>query len=102
MCSQGHIHFYQTFHGPLKEGKLVSEGTYNPKGVIHVCTGNGGPPSPSSCGSHKDKLCIAQPYSYTQLIAHNGTDLTWRQISNKDNSVIDEWVLHQDKHGPFE
>lgn len=97
----GHIHFYQTFHGPLKDGKLVSEGTHNPKGVIHVCSGNGGPPSPSSCSGHTDKLCIAQPYSYTQLVAHNATDLTWKQISNKDNSVIDEWVLHQDSHGPF-
>ena len=27
--------------------------------------------------------------------------MTWRQVSNKDGSVVDEWVLHQDKHGPF-
>ena len=98
----GHIHFYQTFHGPLKDGKLIGNGTHNPNGVIHVCSGNGGPPSPTACSSHPaSKTCISQPYSYTQLVAHNATDLTWRQISNKDNSVVDEWVIHQDHHGPF-
>ena len=101
MISAGHIHFYQTFNGPLKDGKLVSHGTHNPKGVIHVCTGNGGPPSPSSCAGRKDRNCIAKPYSYTRLTAYNATDLKWQQVSNADNSIIDEWFLHQDHHGKF-
>jgi hypothetical protein len=81
----GHIHFYQTFDGPVRKGKVLSNGalmttrihshphplisasthirmnsprtsthcysagTHNPRGVIHVCTGNGGPPSATSC-----------------------------------------------------
>ena len=45
--------------------------------------------------------CIAQPYSYTRLTAHNATDLTWEQVSNADGSVIDRWEMHQDKHGAF-
>ena len=46
----GHIHYYQTFDGPLWGGKLLSQGTRNPNGIIHVCSGNGGPPSKSPCG----------------------------------------------------
>ena len=45
----GHIHYYQTFDGPLWGGQLLSNGTHNPDGVIHVCSGNGGPPSQSVC-----------------------------------------------------
>ncbi len=99
----GHIHYYQTFNGPIRNGKVVSQGTYNPKGVIHVCTGNGGPPSPSLCpfSGHADKKCIEDPYSYTRLTVHNATDLLWEQISNKDSSIIDSWTIHQDNHGKF-
>ena len=115
----------------MKDGKVIAQGTHNPPGVIHVCSGNGGPPSPSACGDYKKwNKCIADPYSYTRLVAHNASDLTWTQaraphaalrepllhpptpptppllpaaaqVSNKDSSVIDEWTLHQDNHGPF-
>ena len=103
----GHVHYYQTFDGPLYAGALVGDAppgasAYdNPPGVLHVCSGNGGPPSPSSCDGLADRNCIAQPYSYTRLVAHNATDLSWVQISNADGSVIDEWTVHQEKHGPF-
>ena len=109
----GHIHFYQTFDGPVRGGKVIMNGTTNPTGTVHVCSGNGGPPAPASCTQHcgkatmsdRDwkncKTCIATPYSYTRLTAHNATDLTWEQVSNADNSIIDSWVLHQDKHGAF-
>jgi len=97
----GHIHFYQRFHGALSKGKVVDQGTYNPKGVIHVCSGNGGPPSATNCNAHpKCKHCDAT-YSYTRLTAYNATDLLWEQVSNMDGSVIDSWVLHQEKHGAF-
>jgi hypothetical protein len=107
----GHIHFYQTFDGPVRAGKVLMNGTHNPTGTVHVCTGNGGPPAPSSCrgycgaSSTRDwsgcALCLEQPYSYTRLTAHNATDLLWEQVSNADSSIIDSWVLHQDKHGAF-
>jgi hypothetical protein len=105
----GHIHFYETFTGPLSKGRVIGNGTHNPKGVIHVCSGNGGPPSPSNCHGagycvtpENCLKCIAQPYSYTRLTAHNATDLLWEQVSNEPGSkVIDSWVLHQDNHGQF-
>ena len=100
----GHIHYYQTFDGPLWGGQLLSRGLDNPDGIIHVCSGNGGPPSKSVCGKYNastgknSKLCIDTPYSYTRLTVHNATDLLWQQISNEDSSVIDEWTLHQEHH----
>ena len=49
--------------------KVVGKGTHNPQAVIHVCSGNGGPPSPSNCKGkgYCEKpgnclKCIAQPY----------------------------------------
>ena len=77
-----------------------------------VCSGNGGPPSRSSClqycGSGNGvrdwagcQKCIAQPYSYTRITAYNATDLLWEQYSNADGSLIDSWTLHQELHGPF-
>ena len=103
------IHFYETFDGPIYNSTVVGNGTHNPEAVIHVCTGNGGPPSASKCpggnqdgtGEPVDKMCIGDPYSYTRLTVYNESDLLWEQISNKDSSVVDTWTVHQDKHGPF-
>ena len=97
------VHFYQTFDAPLYAGKMVGRGNHNPQAVIHVTTGNGGPPSATPCSTDPtvQKLCIQDPYSYTRLTAFNATDLLWEQISNKDSSVIDTWTVHQDKHGRF-
>jgi len=100
----GHIHFYNRFDGPIFKGKVISKGTVNPKGTIHSCTGNGGPPSPSKCTcaeAGECTKCIAGPYSYTRFTAFNATDILWEQISNKDNSVVDSWTLHQESHGKF-
>eukprot|EP01048_Picozoa_sp_COSAG05_P013645 COSAG05_NODE_1472_length_4791_cov_13.982413_3_plen_321_part_00 len=102
----GHIHFYNRFHGPVWRGKLVSNGTTNPRGTIHVCTGNGGPPSRSGCVCQNKVpktcvTCIQAPYSYTRLTIFNKTDLLWEQISNEDSAILDTWTVHQEKHGPF-
>eukprot|EP01051_Picozoa_sp_SAG22_P019237 SAG22_NODE_3491_length_1683_cov_1.743687_2_plen_116_part_00 len=45
----GHLHFYQRFDGALRRGMVVSNGTVNPRGPIHVTTGSGGPPKGTSC-----------------------------------------------------
>ena len=100
----GHIHFYNRFDGPVYKGHVIANGTYNPAGPIHSCTGNGGPPSPSHCTCKEAGLCttcVQDPYSYTRLTVWNKTDLLWEQISNRDNSVVDTWTIHQEKHGEF-
>ena len=74
----GHIHFVlrqskdNRFDGPVRKGRTISKGTHNPRGTLHACTGNGGPPSPSKC-TCQDKFpfrkhcvtCVNTPYSYT-------------------------------------
>ena len=105
----GHIHFYNRFDGPVRKGRTISKGTHNPRGTLHACTGNGGPPSPSKC-TCQDKFpfrkhcvtCVNTPYSYTRLTVFNATDLLWEQVSNADNSIIDTWTVHQSKHGSFD
>ena len=106
----GHVHYYSRFSGPIFMGRVLSNGTHNPRGTIHVTSGNAGPPALSPCtcdtynatvGSQHCLICISQPYSYTRLTAYNATDLKWEQISNKDSTIIDSWTLHQEKHGPF-
>lgn len=90
--------------GPVYKGFVIANGTHNPAGPIHSCTGNGGPPSATNCSCQEHGLCttcIGNPYSYTRLTVYNQTDLLWEQISNKDNSIVDAWTVHQEKHGEF-
>ena len=98
--ASGHIHDFEWIY-PTYNATPVQKSFAEPRAPVHLVTGNGGPPSPSSCDGLADRNCIAQPYSYTRLVAHNATDLSWVQISNADGSVIDEWTVHQEKHGPF-
>ena len=74
----GHVHYYQTFDGPMHNGSVISLGTDNPDGPIHVCTGSGGPPGYQTCKGLTSKTCYGDehPYSYGRLTVHNATDLT--------------------------
>jgi hypothetical protein len=86
------------------KGRVIENGYVNPKGTVHLCTGNGGPPSASKCTCQDNQectTCVGDPYSYTRLTLFNATDLLWEQISNADNSIIDSWRMHQDTHGKF-
>ena len=101
----GHWHWYERFHGPLRWGRVIENGTHNPRGVIHAISGNGGPPNiqgcPSQAAGYRYHTCVEAP-SYTRLIAHNATDLEWQQVRNNDSAVVDSWTIHQDHHGgPF-
>ena len=96
----GHVHFYQRFSGPMWQGQVISNGTDNPNGVLHVTSGNGGPPGTQPCTGLTYEKCHSD-YSYTRLTIHNDTDLLWEQLSNQNNTVVDSWTIHQSRHGPF-
>ena len=77
LLNAGHIH-YSRFSGPIFMGRVLSNGTHNPRGTIHATSGNAGPPALSACtcdvhnatvgGSGKQcEICISQLYSYTRL-----------------------------------
>ena len=104
------MHFYQTFDAPLYAGKMVGRGNHNPQAVIHVTTGNGGPPSADSftedcpgpdCGKIPATRHQSTKYGYGRITAHNVTHMQYTQINNADGSVEDDWFLVQNKHGPF-
>ena len=64
----GHVHYYSRFSGPIFMGRVLSNGTHNPRGTIHVTSGNAGPPALSPCtcdtynatvGSQHCIICIS-------------------------------------------
>jgi hypothetical protein len=112
------VHYYNRFGGPIWKGRIISNGTHNPRGVLHSCSGNGGPPcstgsmASGACSDGSLCKCNKGPYpqhcavceqrpSYTRLTVHNATDLLWEQVLNVDSSVVDSWTVHQEQHGPF-
>ena len=107
----GHLHFYQRFDAPLRRGKVISNGTVNPRGPIHVTTGSGGPPKGTDCDHFGRQghppggfyaLCVGSlQFSYSRLVAQNASHISWEQIRNNDSQVVDRWTLKQERHGPF-
>ena len=99
----GHAHYYMRFDGPLWNGTLVPDAsTHNPKGTLHVNTGNGGPPGHvpnEQCEALHGAKCIGLPYSYSRVTIHNATDLSWEQVANNGSAIIDSWTIHQEQHG---
>eukprot|EP00035_Acanthoeca_spectabilis_P007327 m.135406 g.135406 ORF g.135406 m.135406 type:complete len:601 (-) comp13903_c0_seq3:1214-3016(-) len=98
----GHIHDYEVTY-PIKLNQPVQTNLVNPKATVHLITGNGGPPSKSVIKTPKNwSLTHTSDYSYTILEATNATHLSWKQISNLNGSVIDNRLVVQNSHGPFE
>ena len=66
----GHVHFYNRFEGPIWKGAIIANGTHNPAGTLHSCSGNGGPPpgGESACVGNQggQRFCNNTP-SYTRL-----------------------------------
>ena len=100
--ASGHIHDYEWIY-PTYNATPVAKNFSYPKAPVHLVTGNGGPPTASSF----DKV---EPYShshstifsYTRLVVHNATHMTWIQVANSDSRVIDELTIVQDAaHAPF-
>merc|ERR1712032_1290464 len=66
----------------------TAESFSNPKGTVHIITGNGGPPG-------KDSFTTAIPasrkqsleYGYGRLVAHNATTIEFWQFENAGGSA---------------
>jgi len=94
-------HDYEWIY-PTYNNTAVQKNFVNMKAPAHLVTGNGGPPSPSGFGNIQDySYTHSSEYSYTQMIAHNATTMSWIQIANNDSRVIETLVLTTEKHGPF-
>jgi hypothetical protein len=114
----GHWHYYESLW-PAVNGSTTCLGCAqpvatsfdNPRGTVHITTGNAGPPSKDSfvedCGDPEDCRRIAATrkqtteYGYGRLVAHNATHIEFTQLMNADQSVFDHFWIVQESHGPF-
>ena len=101
----GHIHDYEWIY-PTYNATPVQTNFVNPRAPVHLITGNGGPTNPTffnQTGSRPKAYSFlhGSEFSYTRLVAHNATHLTWTQISNDDSRNLHELTVVQNKHGAF-
>ena len=97
--------------GPTGNGGAVLQKNYtNPRVTVHVTTGNGGPPGKDSfCADSNGPPCNisstnvqSTEFSYGRITAHNASHFTFQQLFNSNGSVLDEFTIIQDTHGPFD
>eukprot|EP00040_Diaphanoeca_grandis_P030384 m.179559 g.179559 ORF g.179559 m.179559 type:complete len:727 (-) comp31979_c1_seq1:166-2346(-) len=114
----GHWHYYESLW-PGVTGtdecpaclQPTQKDFMNPKGTIHITTGNGGPPGKDNfrehcpgegdCGSIAATRKQTTDYGYGQLIFHNATHAEFTQFENNNGTVFDNFMVTQEKHGPF-
>ena len=105
MYASGHIHDFEYIYPTYNATPLSTAGRHafaEPRAPVHLVTGNGGPPSKSSFHKIEPYSFVhSTVYSYTRLVAHNATHMTWTQVANQDSSVLEELTVTQHHHGPF-
>ena len=91
-------------------GSVLQKNYTNPRVTVHVTTGNGGPPTRDSfCADSNNAACKipstnvqSNEFSYGRITAHNASHFTFQQFLNSNGSLLDEFTLIQDTHGPFD
>jgi hypothetical protein len=113
----GHWHYYESLW-PGKTGtdtckvclQPLAKDFNNPRGTVHITSGNGGPPGKdnfrehcpgSDCGSIPATRKQTTDYGYGRIVVHNASVLEFTQYQNADQSVFDHFVVTQNNHGPF-
>jgi hypothetical protein len=101
----GHTHHYMRTW-PVKRRQLMQKNYVNPLGPVHVQSGIGGVDG-------QDEFALPmKPYdawrddvhyyrSFSRLVVHNATHLTFTQHNAVNGTVFDSLVLQQQHHGPF-
>ena len=88
----------------------LAESFVNPRGTVHITTGNGGPPGKDSfsehcpgedCGRIDATRAQSLEFGYGRLVAHNATVMEFTQFYNSNGSVLDHFAILQQRHGPF-
>ena len=114
----GHWHYYESLW-PGTKGTAdcpnclqpLAKDFNNPRGTVHVTTGNGGPPGVDDfhehcpggdCNSIPATRMQSIEYGYGRLTIHNASTLEFAQHANVNGSVIDSFILVQSSHGPFD
>lgn len=105
----GHWHYYESLW-PAVAGsdacpacaEPTAESFEEPRGTVHITTGNAGPPG-------KDSFTTPIPasrqrsveFGYGRLVAHNSSVIEFWQFENEGGTEIDHFVITQSSHGPF-
>jgi hypothetical protein len=111
----GHWHYYESLYpaeigADGNGGKVLQNNYTNPRVTVHVTTGNGGPPAVDtfcedpglpSCRIASTNVQSSE-FGYGRITAHNKTHFTFQQFLNTNGSLLDEFTLIQDTHGPFD
>jgi len=115
----GHWHYYESLWPAVRGSPTcpacaqpLAKSFINPKGTVHITTGNGGPPSKDTftedcpgedCGSIAATRKQTTDYGYGRLVAHNDTHIEFTQFQNADQSTFDHFwiVVEGGQHRPF-
>ena len=80
---------------------------------MHITTGNAGPPgldsftedcthgTTISCHTINATRKQSQIFGYGRLVAYNASTMLYQQVNNADGSIVDSFVITQNKHGPY-
>lgn len=113
----GHDHFYES-EWPVSNSRVARSSFVAPGAPVHVVTGAGGAPAFGAAlhaahaphGASTPHGASAPPawvrvhierWSWSRVVIHNATALTWTQLDNLNGTVLDEWTIVQPNHGPF-
>ena len=113
----GHWHYYESLW-PTTGGTPdcpacavpVQTNFTDPRGTVHITTGNGGPPGLDSfhehcpgadCGSIPATRRQSLAFGYGRIVAHNASVLEFTQLANANGSVVDHFTITQSRHGGF-
>ena len=102
----GHVHAYESTWPVGPNGAVASNPSLvNPRAPVHVLTGAAGPPGgPDSFNATSKPKFSRTSYgnwSYGRVQVFNTTHLTYSHIDNYLGTVVDEWTIVQENHGPF-
>jgi len=100
----GHTHHYMRTW-PVKKAQLMQTNYINPRGPVHIQSGIGGVDGPDE---FHDPLRVYDAWrdesyaiSFSRITVHNATHLTVSQHKGTDSSILDQFVIEQNNHGPF-
>jgi 3',5'-cyclic AMP phosphodiesterase CpdA len=105
----GHWHYYESLW-PTVAGTddcpacavPLAKSFEEPKGTVHITTGNAGPPGKDSFVTPiPASRQRSQEYGYGRLVAHNSSVMEFWQFENEGGTEIDHIVITQSSHGPF-
>ena len=113
----GHWHYYESLWPGTRGSEScqaclepVQKDFIDPKGTVHITSGNGGPPGLDSfrehcpgedCGRIAATRLQSLAFGYGRLVAYNATTLEWTQFNSSNSKIVDNFVIQQAAHGPF-